>query len=102
MDFERIAAEVLQDHTDLAAIAGVDGCGAVRERDRMLQGEAAAGTDLRFETGRQFDTEAGRDQLCFARRERCRFDCVQIHAGVFSRAVGIAGNDGVFPEFADF
>ncbi len=101
MDFERFAAEVLQNDADLAAITWIDGGGAVWQGDGMLQSESAAGANLRFETGGQFDGKAGRHKLRFVRREGDCFDGVKVHAGIFFGAVGVAGNDGVFTQAPD-
>ena len=54
-----LAAEVQQNDADLAAIAGVDGGGAVGQRDRVLQRQTAAGADLRLVAGRQLDRQSG-------------------------------------------
>jgi len=102
MDFEGFAAEVLQDDTDLTAIAGIDGGGTIRQRDRMLQGQSTAWPDLGLEARRELDGQTSRDQLRIARRERHGFDGVQVHTCVFVGPVGVARNDGVVAQFTNF
>ena len=50
-DRERLAAEIDQQHHDLAAIVGVDGAGAVEHGDAMLEREARARAHLRLVAG---------------------------------------------------
>ena len=42
--------QVHEDDTDFTAVIGIDGAGGVQDRDAMLEGKAAAGPHLRFET----------------------------------------------------
>lgn len=102
MNLERLTAEVQQDDANLAAIAWVNGRGAVRQRDGMLQRQTAAGPDLRLETGREFNREAGRNQLRFAGRQRHGLDSMKVHPCIFVRSMSVTGNLRVFTQFTDF
>lgn len=101
MDFEWLAAEVLEDDADFTAIAGIDCCRAVGERDRMLQSESATRADLRLEARQQFDRQTGWNQFRFAGSEGDRFDRVQVHAGIFFRTMRVAGNDRIIAQTSD-
>src|SRR5262245_9383297 len=57
--------KISEDDLDLAPVVGIDGAGRIEAGDAMLDGHAAAGTDLRFIAQRQLDKEAGRHQLPF-------------------------------------
>ncbi len=55
----------------------------------MAQGEAAAGTDLRFIAGRQFNGKAGGDKRGHVGLEGDGGGSVEIHACVFGGPVGV-------------
>src|ERR1017187_3563509 len=59
MDFVWLPPEVEKNHADFAAIARVDGRRAIRHRDGVLGGQAAARADLRLVSRRQLDAQAG-------------------------------------------
>ena len=84
-------AEVQQNDTDLATIAGVDGSGAVGQRDGVFESQAAARTDLGFVAGRQFDAESGRHGLCNARGPAARLRRPQVQASILLRTVSVVG-----------
>jgi hypothetical protein len=67
----------------------------------MLQSHAAAGADLRFITGRQFDGDSGGNALRAAGRKDYRFDSAKVEAGVFFGSMGIDGKRGVGMKFLD-
>ena len=94
----RFPTQILHNHANLPAIAGVDGSRAVRQCNPVLQRESAAGADLRFKARRQFDCDAGGDKRDLSGRNGCGGDGIQIHAGVFVRTMRIAGNSGVGVE----
>jgi hypothetical protein len=93
------AAEIEHDDADFAAVTGVDGAEVYGEG--VFEGHAAAGTDLRFIAGRQFDGDAGGNGLGYAGREDAGFDGAEVEAGIFGRAVGIDGERGVGVKFFD-
>src|SRR5215471_5938291 len=95
VDLVILPAEVKQNHPDLAAISRIDGSRRVRHRDAVLQSQAAARPDLRFIAGRQFDGETGCDGQRNPWRECRAFHGAKIHAGVFSRAMRVFGEDSV-------
>jgi hypothetical protein len=92
-------AQVEHDDADFATITGVDG--AEVYGDGVLESHAAAGADLRFITGRQFDGDAGRDAVCDAGREHDGFDGAEVEAGIFLGSVSIDGKRGVGVKFLD-
>lgn len=68
----------------------------------MFESEAAAGPDLGFVAGRQFDGKAGGYQGGEMRLESDAFGGVEVHAGIFEGAVGVFGEHGVGVEASDF
>ena len=82
---EIVFAEIDQQHLHFTAVITVDRAGRVEAGDTVLEGEAGARTDLRLETCRDLENEAGRHQSAFARRQRQRFGLghrsTQVHAG---------------------
>ena len=94
MDLEGLFAEVVEDHFDLAAVAGIDGGRTVGQGDAELEGESAAGTDLGFETWGQFDGNTRGDEFGFGRTQGDVLYSVQVHTGVFFGTVGAAGDPG--------
>ena len=72
-------AEIDQQHFDLAAIVGVDGAGAVQNRDPGFQGEARAWAKLGLVAWRQLEREAGGNERAGAWRQSNRR--VLRHAG---------------------
>lgn len=101
VDLVGLAAEVDEDDFDFAAVAGVNGAGAVGDADGVFEGEAGAGADLRFETGGKLNGKAGRNGLGDVWFEEGVGDGTEVHAGVFVGAVRVFGNNGVGVEFTN-
>src|SRR5512140_3744052 len=62
-DLLRLRVEVHKGDADLTPIVAVDRAGRVDDADPPLQGQTRARPDLRLDTLRQGDGEAGRNQL---------------------------------------
>src|SRR5579884_1516323 len=87
LDCIRCPPEIEHDHSDFAAVAGIDSAEIYGER--MLQGHAAARANLRFIARRQLNRDSGRDPLRDAWLENDALDRAQIEPRIFGRTMSI-------------
>lgn len=92
LDQKRLRPVVDEKDFELTAVVGINGAGSVEDGDAVVEGESAAGTDLRFEAGRQCDAQAGGNKraLTGIKKERIVYGDgrAQIHAGTLRGGVG--------------
>ena len=70
LDDKGLGREVHQDDAYLAAVVGIYGARRIEHRDAPLQGQAAAGADLRLIAGGQGDVQARGHQAALQGRQR--------------------------------
>lgn len=91
-DDEILLAEIDQQHLHFAAIVAVDRAGRIEAGDTVLEGKSGAWADLRLETRRYFEDEAGWHQSPLARSKRqwlgVRHGGTKIHAGSAGGFIG--------------
>src|SRR5437870_7935245 len=102
LDIVLLAPEVQQNDPDLSTIAWVDGSGAVRQGDGVMQREPAPGADLGLVTRRHFDTQPGGHESRDARFESGIFQRVQVKAGVLFGRVRIRRQNRAFGKPLNF
>jgi len=88
-DIKGGAAVVDQDDFDFAAIAFVDGAGAIEDGEAVLEGEAAAGPDLGFGVGGEGDRNPRSHECRLPWLNADGFDGVEVHACI--AGVGVFG-----------
>ncbi len=86
-DLEGGAAVVDEDDFDFAAIAFVDGAGAVEDGEAVLEGETAAGPDLGFGVGGEGDRNSSSHQRSLPRLNCHGFDGGEVHACITGMGV---------------
>lgn len=70
LDEKRLVGEVDKDDADLATIVGIDGAGSVENCDAVLDGKAAARTNLSLVARRQSHEEARGDKAALQGLQR--------------------------------
>jgi hypothetical protein len=102
LDIVLLAPEVQQNHADLSTIARVDGSGAVRQNNGVMQREPASGADLCLVTRRHFDTQPGGHESWDAGFESCILHRVHVKTGVLVGRVRIRRQDRTFGKPLNF